>query len=80
MGQTQDSQKENKIVYEFGNPQITIREVTLEVGSKSQGMYSATAKPVKSAAITYWFTVTASWGSHLENARRSVSVTTAAHK
>lgn len=80
MGQTQNSQKENKIVYEFGNPQISIQEVTLEVGSKSQGMYSATAKPVKSVAIPDWFTVTASWGSHLENARRRVSVTTTAHK
>lgn len=60
MGQTQNSQKENEIVYEFGNPQNSIQEVTLEVGSKSQGMYSATAKPVRSAAISYWFTVTAS--------------------
>lgn len=60
MGQTRNSQKENEIVYEFGNPQISIQEVTLEVGSKSQGMCSATAKPVRSAAISYWFTVTAS--------------------
>lgn len=80
MKQTQNSEKENKIFYEFGNPQISIQEVTLEVGSKSQVMYSATAKPVKSAAIPYWFTVTASWGSHLENARSRVSVTTTAHK
>lgn len=60
MGQTRNSQKENEIVYEFGNPQISIQEVTLEVGSKSQGMYSATAKPIRSVAISYWFTVTAS--------------------
>lgn len=80
MGQTQNSQEENKIVHELGNPQTSIQEVTLEVGSKSQGMHSATAKPVKSVAIPYWFTVTASWGSHLENARSRVSGTTTAHK
>lgn len=56
------------------------KKCALEVGSKSQGMHSATAKPVRSAAISYWFTVTASWGSHLENARSRVSVTTIAHK